>query len=203
MQKQLLLIGMLAFAAAGMGAAQQDKSKRPSPPASAECKFADGKSVKIDYSSPRMKGRKIFGELVPFGKVWRTGANEATSLVTTAPLRIGIATTMAAGKIEKGVLKTSKTTQVILGGLAIPAGSYTLYTVPEASKWTLIINKQTGQWGTKYDEAADLARIEMKVSQLGAPQENFTIALDGSGAKACTLRMEWETTRASVGIEEQ
>jgi len=177
MQKQLLLLGILALAAAGIGAAQLDKSKRPSPPASAGCKFADGKSVTIDYSSPRMKGRKIFGELVPFGKVWRTGANEATTLVTSAGLTIG--------------------------GKAVPAGSYTLYTVPEASKWRLIINKQTGQWGTKYDEAADLVRIEMKVSQLGAPQENFTIALDGSGAKACTLRIEWETTRASVGVEEQ
>jgi hypothetical protein len=160
------------------GAAQQDKSKRPSPPASAECKFADGKGLKIDYSSPRMNGRKIMGELVPYGKVWRLGANEATSLVATAGLTIG--------------------------GLAVPAGSYTLFAVPEQTKWTLIVSKKTGEWGKTYPgEADDFGRTEMKVSALSAPVENFTIALDSAGPRACTLRAEWESTRVTVAVNEQ
>ncbi len=69
--------------------AQQDKSKRPSPPATADCKFDDGKTIHVDYSSPRMKGRKIYGELVPYGKVWRAGANEATTFVTGTNLTVG------------------------------------------------------------------------------------------------------------------
>ena len=105
----------------------QDKSKRPSPPASAECKFSDGKTVKIDYSSPRAKGRKIFGAasdkaIVPYGEVWRTGANEATTFVAD--------------------------TNVTVGGTAVPAGSYTIFTVPKADAWTLVISKKTGEWGT-------------------------------------------------------
>jgi hypothetical protein len=181
MRKLILGTAALTMAAAGVGmtgAAQQDKSKRPSPPASAECKFTGGKSVKIDYSSPRAKGRKVMGELVPFGKVWRLGANEATSLVSTAALTIG--------------------------GKAVPAGSYTLFVVPEQTKWTLIISKKTGEWGIPYPgETEDLARAEMMVSALPAPVENFTIALDGAGPKACTLRVEWESTRVTVAVNEQ
>jgi hypothetical protein len=168
-------IGMgLVFAlCAAMGAAQ-DKSARPSPPAKASCALAGGKSITVDYSSPRMKGRKIFGELVPFGKVWRAGANEATTFVTDTDLTVG--------------------------GKAVPAGSYTIFTVPEADKWTLVISKKTGEWGTAYPGPDnDLARVDMKVSKLAAPAENFTIAFD-KGAAGCTLRMEWENTRASVDI---
>ncbi len=166
----LLSLAVLAIPALS----QQDKSKRPSPPAKAECKRPDGKAITVDYSSPRMKGRKIYGGLVPFGQVWRAGANEATTFVTTA--------------------------DVVVGGKAVPAGSYTIFTVPNADKWTLIISKTTGEWGTDYSgEANDLARVEMKVSSLPSPVENFTIAFDQTGA-GCTLRMDWETTRASVEI---
>ncbi|MGB8012485.1 MAG: DUF2911 domain-containing protein [Terriglobales bacterium] len=181
--KKFALITAVLFAVATVAPAQMDmshdKSKRPSPPASAECKFTDGKTIKIDYSSPRAKGRKIFGAatekaLVPFGEVWRTGANEATTFVTGANLKID--------------------------GKDVPAGSYTIFTVPKADKWTLIISKSTGEWGTDYPgEKEDLARVEMKVSKTAAPVENFTIAFDQAGGK-CTLRMEWENTRASVEI---
>ena len=154
--------------------AQQDKSKRPSPPAKAECKVAGGKTVTVDYSSPRTKGRKIFGELVPYGKVWRAGANEATTLVTDTDLTVG--------------------------GTAVPAGSYTIFTIPNADKWTLVISKKTGEWGTAYPgPGEDLARIDMKVSKLPSAVENFTISFDPSGA-GCTLHMDWETTRASVDV---
>jgi len=179
--KKLLLIPTALLAIATLASAQmdmgQDKSKRPSPPASANCKFSDGKTVKIDYSSPRAKGRKIFGGVVSYGEVWRTGANEATTFVAD--------------------------TNVTVGGQAVPAGSYTIFTLPKADAWTLIISKKTGEWGTDYaGEKEDLARVPMSVSKTSSPVENFTVAFDPAGGK-CTLRMEWENTRASVEITEK
>jgi hypothetical protein len=160
-----------------LSTAQQDKSKRPSPPAQAQCKFSDGKTITMDYSSPRMKGRKIFGGLVPYGEVWRTGANDATTFVTTA--------------------------NVSIEGKDVPAGSYTIFTVPEQDKWTLIVNKQTGEWGVPYKyEANELARVPMQASKTSSPVENFTISFNQSGS-ACTLQMSWENTQASVQVSEK
>jgi hypothetical protein len=176
--KKFALLTSLLFVLAIFGSAQmsmaQDKSKRPSPPANAECKFSDGKGVKIDYSSPRAKGRKIFGGLVPYGQVWRTGANEATTFVAD--------------------------TDVTVGGQNVPAGSYTIFTVPEADKWTLVISKKTGEWGTDYPgPSEDLVRVPMTVSKTSAPVENFMIGFEQGGNK-CTLHIDWENTRASVDI---
>lgn len=177
MQRRLALIGLGCLVIVGATAAvirQQDKSSRPSPPAKASCDLGGGKSVTIDYSSPRAKGRKIFGGLVPYGQVWRTGANEATTFVTDADLKVG--------------------------GTDVPAGKYTLFSVPESGKWTLVISKKTGEWGTNYaGESEDLARIPMKVGATSGAVENFTIAFDKGGA-ACSLRIEWENTRASVDV---
>jgi Protein of unknown function (DUF2911) len=154
------------------------QEKQPlSPPGETSVKFDDGKTVTIKYSRPSMRGRKIFGDLVPYGKEWRTGANAATSLTTDAALDIG--------------------------GAQVPAGNYTLYSVPGEKSWQLIVNKQTGQWGTKYDEGQDLARIPMKVSQLPSGLETFTISLNKTGAKSATLKLEWELTSASVSITEK
>jgi len=181
--RKFALIAVSLFAVATLASAQMnmsdDKSKRPSPPASVACKFSDGKTIKIDYSSPRAKGRKIFGDasekaLVPYGQIWRTGANDATTFVTD--------------------------TNVTVGGKAVPAGSYTIFTVPKADAWSLVISKKTGEWGTDYPgEKEDLVRVPMTVSKTSAPVENFTIAFDQAGSK-CTLRIEWENTRASVDI---
>jgi hypothetical protein len=175
-----ILLGICALAPRSIG--QQDKSQRPSPPAQAEFSFADGKTVSVDYSSPRAKGRKVYGGLVPYGQVWRAGANEATTLTTN--------------------------TAITVGGKTVPAGTYTLFTIPNQDKWALIISKTTKNdkggplWGTNYaGEAQDLARVDMKVSSLPAPVENFTIAVDKLGNGA-SLRMDWETTRASVEISE-
>jgi hypothetical protein len=178
-----IAVVLFAFAVASFASAQmsmaEDKSKRPSPPASAQCKFPDGKAIKIDYSSPRVKGRKIFGTsseqaLVPYGQIWRTGANESTTFVTDA--------------------------NVSIGGKAVPAGSYTLFTIPKADEWTLVISKKTGEWGTDYPgEKEDLVRVAMKVSKNGPPLENFLIGFDQGGNK-CKLQIEWETTVASVDI---
>lgn len=175
MHKRIALPAIFAvlFATAAM-AQMSGGGAKPSPAASASCDLGGGKTIKTDYSSPRMKDRKIYGELVPFGEVWRTGANGATTFVTSA--------------------------DVTVGGKAVPAGSYTLFTVPTADKWTLIVNKKTGEWGIPYTyESDELARVDMKVSKLPSPVENFTIAYDKSG-NGCTLRLDWETTRTSVDI---
>jgi hypothetical protein len=148
-----------------------------SPPAKAACKFADGKTITVNYSSPRMRGRKIFGGLVPFGEVWRAGADDATSFVPSV--------------------------DVIVGGKNVPAGRYTIFILPTPAKWTLIISKKSGEFGIPYPgEQYDFARLEMKVSKLSAPLENFTISFDPAGT-TCTMKLDWETTRASIDIAEK
>ena len=151
-------------------------AQKPSPPAQAQCKFSDGKTITVDYSSPRMKGRKIYGGLVPYGEVWRTGANEATTFVTTANLTVG--------------------------GKSVPAGNYTIFTIPNQSKWTLIINKKTGEWGIPYKyESDELARVDMSVSQTSSPVENFTISFDQTGG-ACTLNIIWDDNKSATEFVE-
>jgi hypothetical protein len=173
MRKRIALSMLLTILFTSAALAQMGGGK-PSPPASATCDLGGGKTVKTDYSSPRMRGRKIYGDLVPFGEVWRTGANEATTFVPSA--------------------------DVVVGGKTVPAGSYTIFTVPTADKWTLIVNKKTGEWGIPYKyESDELARVDIKVSKLPSPVENFTITYDKSGS-GCTLLLDWETTRASVDI---
>jgi hypothetical protein len=175
--KTRIAIVVLLLPVFALLACAQDASKRPSPTAQAQCKFSDGKTIKSDYSSPRVKGRKIFGGLVPYGQVWRTGANDATTLVTDTNLNIG--------------------------GKDVSAGSYTLFTVPNADKWVLIISKKTGEWGIPYPgETDDLARVDMRVSPLPASVENFTIAFDQTGS-TCAMHLDWEKTRATVDISQK
>ena len=176
MRKQVIGIFALMFMLGAVAGAQQDKSKRPSPPGTAEVTLK-GKKVRIDYSRPFMKGRKIMGELVPYGKVWRTGANEATTLTTEADLNIG--------------------------GTNVPAGTYTLFTLPSEGTWKLIINRQTGQSGLDYDEKQDLARVDMSKSQTKQPVEQFTISFDTKGDNSADLVLEWENTRLTVPVKVQ
>jgi DUF2911 family protein len=180
MQWKQLVVGVsLILLIAVMALAQQtpeDKSKRPSPPATAEVTLK-GKKITIDYSRPSLKGRKVGQELAPYGKVWRTGANEATALTTGIDLNIG--------------------------GAKVPAGKYTLYTLPSEGTWKLIINKQTGQWGTKYDESQDLARVDMKKTALPQSVEQFTIAFDKKNESTADLNLDWEKTRVSVEVKAQ
>ncbi len=173
MLKKAAFAILLGFTFCIISSAQEDKSKRPSPPAQAQCKFSDGTTITVDYSSPRVRGRKIFGELVPYGEVWRTGANEATTFVTDENL-------------------------VTVKGTNIPPGSYTIFTVPNSDAWMLIINKHTGQSGTPYKyESEELARVPMSVTKLSSPVENFTIAFDHNGG-SCTMRLSWERSQASL-----
>jgi len=177
MRRQGAVVLIMAMAVLSVAAQQQDKSKRPSPPGAAQVNFADGKKITIDYSRPSAKGRKIMGGLVPYGAVWRTGANEAT------------------------LLKTD--TDLMIGGTAVPAGSYTLWTLPSENSWKLIINKQTGQWGTNYDPSQDLARVDMNVSSLQQPVEQFTISFEQKGSDAAQLNLQWEKTQASIEVREK
>lgn len=131
----------------------------------------DGAMVRVDYARPSRRQREIFGHVVPWGEVWRTGANAATQFSTDVDLE--------------------------MGGTVIPAGTYTLWTIPTQSGWTLIINRQTGQWGTAYDQSQDLARLRMRVESLARPLEQFTIAIEPSDSGG-VLTMAWDRTRASI-----
>jgi hypothetical protein len=177
MLKEAAIAILCVFALSLLSSAQMDQSKRPSPPAQAQCKLADGKTISVDYSSPRMRGRQIFGGLVPYGEVWRTGANEATTFVTTANLSVE--------------------------GKDVPAGSYTIFTVPEQNKWTMIVSNHTGEWGIPYKyQSEELARVPMQASKTSAPVENFTINFDQSGG-GCTLQLSWENAISSVKFTEK
>jgi hypothetical protein len=152
----------------------QEKKPRVSPHETVDA-TVDGAKITIVYGRPYTKDpksgekRKIWGTLVPYGKVWRLGADEATILTTDKDITIG--------------------------GTAIPAGSYSLYLWPEESGAKLIVNKQTGQWGTKYDEKQDLARIDLKKLVVDKQADQFTIAVEGS-----TLKLMWEGTQFSAPI---
>ncbi len=131
-----------------------------------------GAHLLVDYSRPSVRGRTIFGGVVPWGEVWRTGADAATQLVTDKDLSIG--------------------------GVDVPAGTYTLWTIPaQAGGWKLVINKQHGQWGTSYDPAQDLARIDLPTTHLAQPVERFTFEV-GPAADGGVLAFSWADTRAAV-----
>jgi hypothetical protein len=169
-----LLVPALIFSASPLLA--QDKP-RVSPQDTVNASVGSAK-ITIVYGRPYTKDpksgekRKIWGGLVPFGKVWRLGANEATTLTTDKDITIG--------------------------GTAIAAGTYTLFLLPEEAGAKLIVNKQTGQWGTKYDEKQDLVRIDMKKAAADKPVDQFTIAVDGS-----TLKLMWEDVEYSAAIAEK
>ena len=174
MQRRIPLVIVFTISLALLAGCQR---KRISPSASAFCDLGSGKTINTVYSSPRMNGRKIYGGIVPFGQVWRTGANEATTFVTTNPF--------------------------LVGGKLVPAGKYTIFTIPAPGKWTLIVNKKTGEWGIPYKyESDELARIDMSTTELSSPVENLVISYQKSGT-ACTMNIDWETTRASVAITEK
>jgi hypothetical protein len=142
-----------------------------SPRDSVQVRF-NGKRILIDYGRPSMRGRVIMGALVPYNRWWRTGANEATSFVTEADLR--------------------------MGDTVVPRGAYTLYTLPSEKQWKLMVNRQTGQWGTVYDPSLDLARLPMKKKTLRSPVEKFTILLERNGQRSGVLRMRWERTEVWI-----
>ncbi|MFL6246133.1 MAG: DUF2911 domain-containing protein [Thermoanaerobaculia bacterium] len=170
--RKITTLSLSLLLLAGVAVAQEPK-KPLSPPAKANA-VLNSKKVTIDYSAPSKRGRVIMGELVPYGKVWRTGANAATTLTTEGDLMIGT--------------------------VHVPAGTYTLYTIPGEKEWTLIINKQTGQWGTNYDETKDLGRTKLAVKSLTEPVETFKIGFTPVNPNQATLTFTWENTEASARV---
>ena len=155
----LLLLGATTIFAQGM---EKDK-KRASPH-----ETVTGTNVKVVYGRPYKKGRDIFGGLEAYGKVWRTGADEATEIT-----------------FEKGV---------VVGGKQVSAGTYTLFTIPGKDEWTVILNKQLKQWGAfSYDQSKDLVRVTAKPKHLDKVVEQFTIT-----PKANELQIEWDQTDVTV-----
>jgi hypothetical protein len=166
-------IATLTAIAACAATVAQGQEQRKSPHETVKATI-DGATITVEYGRPSMKGRKVMGELVPFGKVWRTGADEATTLTTDKELQIG--------------------------GTIVPAGKYTLYTLPGQTDWQLIVNKQTGQWGTEYDQKQDLGRVPLKKTTTSAPVEQLTISVDKNPAGGGLLRIAWENTALTAPI---
>jgi hypothetical protein len=142
-----------------------------SPPANVALKVA-GKQITVDYYSPSMHGRNILGSLVPYGKVWCPGANVATGLTTEGNLQFG--------------------------SLKLPKGTYSIWAIPGAREWTLVVNKQIGQHHLDYDPAEDFGRTKMNVQTLGAPVETLRFELRLAGTNKGTLALLWDTTEASI-----
>jgi len=176
MKKLLLAITALAFGAAVCASAQPAK-KAPLSPHETVTAQIGGKTVTITYGRPYMKGRKIYGGLVPFDKVWRTGADEATTFTTDGDL--------------------------MLGSLHVPAGTYALFTIPGESEWTVILNKVAKTWGA-YDyeknKGEDLGQTKAKVEKTGSSVEQLTLAIEPGSGSHGTLSIIWETTRVTVPI---
>lgn len=140
----------------------QDKADRPSPPMAAKA-MVNGAEVVIDYSSPAVKGRTVWGDLVPYGKTWRTGANEATTLTISKDV-----------EIDGNVLK---------------AGKYSLFTVPGEKEWTFIINSVWDQWGDyNYDASKDVMRFTAKPHELSAAQERMIFEISDAGM----VEVKWD-----------
>lgn len=133
-----------------------------------------GAGITVDYSRPAARGRQVFGGLVPYGEVWRTGADQATHFSTERNLE--------------------------MAGETIPAGTYTLFTIPEEQRWTLVVNRETGQPGTQHDPEMDLLRAEMEVLGLETHENRFTILVEETD-EGGVLRMIWEETEARVPFQ--
>ncbi len=154
---------------------QQREGERPSPLAIANLRYKDG-YVKVTYSQPKKHGREIFGKLVPYGKVWRTGANEATEITTTR--------------------------NITLNGLLLKAGTYSIFTIPEKDKWTIMINSELGLWGSyNHNPKLDILRFDIPVQRVTAETyELFTITLDPHSESA-DLLFRWDNVKVIIPIK--
>lgn len=168
MRRVFVSIAVLSMVSAA-GFAQ--RPRYTSPPAKSSAVIA-GKKISVDYFAPSMHGRKVMGGLVPFGEVWCTGANIATGFTTEADLQIG--------------------------GLKLPKGTYSIWTLPTEKEWTLIVNKESGQFHLNYNAALDFGRTKMNVKTLGAPVETLRVEVRNDGGNQGTLALAWEATEASV-----
>jgi tetratricopeptide (TPR) repeat protein len=170
MMQKLILAAALSFAAINTNA-QALKTPAPSPTQTIKQDFGIS-SVELIYSRPAMKGRKVFGDLVPWGKVWRTGANNAT--------RIKFAD------------------DVIFGGQSLKAGEYALFTIPNQGEWDIIINKGSENWGTVYKQEDDVIRVKAKSSKLDDAVESFTMQIANVKPSTAELQIMWDKTSVSI-----
>lgn len=166
MKKLFILLGIIILVLAGAFWGFKTWTKSHSPQTTTTFK-TDDLEIKVVYSQPQKKGRQIFGGLVPYGKVWRTGANEAT--------------TITFGQ------------NVVVAGKPLASGTYTLWTIPDLNQWTIIFNKETGQWGTNYDEKQDILRVTVPSATLPSPTENFTIMIKPQSTGA-DIHLIWDQT---------
>lgn len=171
MRKVLVLALFVSLFTTVTASAQQDKSKRPSPPAVVKETISSGATVSVDYSQPSVKDRKIGVEIAPFGKVWRMGANEAT------------------------VFEVSKAVKV--EGKVLAAGKYGLYSIPGEKEWTIIFNKTWQQWGTQYTEADDALRVSVKPGKAPSFTEKLTYTIDKSGK----VTLLWADTAVAFSVK--
>ena len=167
------LTGVIVTAAVIASAALLASQQKRASPHETVSSTVDGAKISITYGRPYMKGRKVVGGLIPYGNVWRTGADEATTLVTDKAL--------------------------MFGNTHVSAGTFTLYTHASAKDWQLAINKQTGQWGTEYDPKQDLGRVPLTLSKTPSPVEQFTIEIADTPAGG-ELRLTWDTTQATAAF---
>jgi hypothetical protein len=131
----------------------------------------------VDYGRPLLRGRTLLGDLIPYDRVWRTGANAATQFTTSAPIK--------------------------LAGMQVPAGTYTLFTTPHTDGVELIVNKQSGQWGTEYNRSLDLGTAKMTTGALTTTVDEFTISIVPNDIRHGMLMLEWGTFRWTAPIEVQ
>ncbi len=162
MKKVIFLLSLLTFVCSSTWA-QSDKSKRPSPPDSVKVTTDDGVTVEIHYSRPSLKGREIGVDVAPIGKIWRTGANEATTI-----------------EVDK---------DVTVEGQKLSAGKYSIHSIPGEDKTTIIFNKVWKKSGTQYDEKEDALRINVANATSATPEEQFKISIGQSG----TVALAWGT----------
>ncbi|MEJ2004627.1 MAG: DUF2911 domain-containing protein, partial [Cyclobacteriaceae bacterium] len=156
------------------GYSQEAVKQRPSPTAIVTVKYEDT-YVKVTYSQPHKRDRNIFGDLVPYGEVWRTGANEATEITITEDIE------MAGNRVE--------------------AGTYSLFTIPGPDDWTIILNSELGQWGSyNYNEDSDVLRFTVPSQATDTPWEAFTIAFDQNNSNA-EMKLMWDRTMVSIPIK--
>ncbi|MBK7871742.1 MAG: DUF2911 domain-containing protein [Saprospiraceae bacterium] len=168
----LLLVAIMMVGIATTTYAQQDKSKRPSPPAEAKASVGD-LTIAINYSSPAVKGRKVFGGLESYDKVWRTGANEATTFEVNQ--------------------------DVMINGEKLAAGKYALFSIPkENGDWVIIFNKEASQWGAyNYKESADVLRVNAKTGKTASLQERLQFEVNNGG----TVTFSWENVTWSFDVK--
>jgi len=169
----MILVGVMLSGV--LRAQDEDKSKRPSPPATATGKIGEA-TISVDYSSPAVKGRKIFGGILPYGKLWRAGANEATIFTTDKDITVG--------------------------GKTLPAGKYSFFTTPGEKEWTIFFNSETGQWGDKkggdanMDPAKTVLSFTVKVKKLKELKERLLYSITNNG-----VDLQWEYSDVFIKVK--